>query len=685
MLLSRILVAATSLAAALSAQSVGDESSRTDQEVRADEIIDHGFKIAIGKPSGWRMLDEEAVSHLNGDAILGWNHPTQGLFGVVICEPINDRTLDEFNEFAVNGLSQSYEQVRVESTEVIEIDGTRAIQTALRGVANEVPIRLLHFGVESSGYYYQVIGFGMQVWVRSAERTFAMFAEKVRFLPGEVPGRIAESVDANIDGVGWRLRERRFESAIDGLVIDCPEDWNFVHGVELFAMNEDARIGFQHSSPDIYAVLIPERIEDSIREDSIRTALDSMTFNLGVDPDRSFDLEVLGQNVTFTARTADVGVDARFVHGILRRPDGIVQILVWWPNPRGVKDEIPVKEICSGLSEMDGELEQQLRREMLGTRDPQTRVGNDFALRAGAYRDYLYDFRWNKPADEFCQMSCGQEARMANEDSRLFIDFAERGIYALAIPESKMGESHRAYHVLLIENTTGEDLDDEPTTQTLGDQEFLISQFDLELGDATFEYLLATTTTEKRNYQFLFWGFSGAIESNREFLMESLERIRIVPTGLESQWETGDGVADDRFGWSFDPPGSGWNHVEFTPPGTEAALRVASFIQEADRKAIHLLSVYSPDVRGDQWMIDYAATILGERLPPSVRIDTDAKPDPIDLDGRQGLHWPGSGSRQHNHLVLVRDHDLIFGLVVQNDSSDPLDLADVLRRIQWLD
>src|SRR5262249_36320956 len=122
--------------------------------------------------------------------------------------------------------------------------------------------------------------------------------------------------------------------------------------------------------------------------------------------------------------------------------------LLWYATNLSNKLDSMLQAGLSGIRFLDEPARQALKQELDSLPDVQNAVGPAYALRCGVYRDFDAGVTWRKPAGwPSLRLYVGPAARKRNQDSSLYFEDPESGIYGLLITEN-LAESpdNPAYH-----------------------------------------------------------------------------------------------------------------------------------------------------------------------------------------------------------------------------------------------
>ena len=361
-----------------------------------EPIVDEDYRFRLEWPgSGWRLLDEQHASELAPAAIAGAGHEA-GIYGFLVVEASAEQDVARFAESSYELLLMEGKQLG--AVEPLEFHGIPAVRFVATGTLNEVFLRLVRLIWLSGGYAFQATVFGTPDEIGPAGHGAQPFFDALSPLPGEIRGRTTARVAPDRIGVGWRVVAGRFESAVHRLEVTPPEGWMVMVDEELRHINSSAAVGLKRSSPEVFLVLIVEQIDPAQREALHGELLARFAASMGEEPTADRNVRIVdGREVSFVRARSTRPAGAESHYGILIEGRSCIQLLASYSS--GQADD-PVAEIdraLAGIRLLDAAATAELARELEAVPDPQNRVGPDFALRQGVYRNFRHSFEWRKP------------------------------------------------------------------------------------------------------------------------------------------------------------------------------------------------------------------------------------------------------------------------------------------------
>src|SRR5690606_3535740 len=108
---------------------------------------------------------------------------------------------------------------------------------------------------------YQLMSWSMQSHELPSRLAFH---DAVELLDGEIHGRRSSREPVtHADGIGWRIRDGRYESALSGLGMRLPDGRRFLVGTELELLESDAEIVATQDTGNVFLALMVSRASAS--------------------------------------------------------------------------------------------------------------------------------------------------------------------------------------------------------------------------------------------------------------------------------------------------------------------------------------------------------------------------------------------------------------------------------------
>jgi hypothetical protein len=354
-------------------------------------IVDSDFGFRLTLPgAGWKLLRERDAASLNADAIAAAIHTVDGTCGIVMVERLPGTTLEQALELLWH--EPLPDQV-IESEQDLEFQGVPAKRRVFTAKVQGQTFHYVTTVFLHQDHLYQLMSWslvGEQLQARLA------FHEAFELLEGEVRGRskAAREPLTHFDGVGWRIHDGRYESALAGLRLALPDGWRFIVGAELDQMQTDADIIVTNEHANMFVALTVERAPTgrlaALAELARQNFLDGQA-PLG-DP---LPRQLAGQKVELRRyEQAPLG----FLHGVYMGDDAITSVTAWYPHALYDNAIASIDAVLGELEALPASERASLHEQLLDTPKRQRRFHADRAFRAGEFVDFAHQLRWTMPS-----------------------------------------------------------------------------------------------------------------------------------------------------------------------------------------------------------------------------------------------------------------------------------------------
>ncbi len=461
--------------------------------------------------------------------------------------------------------------------------------------------------------------------------------------------------------------------------VEPKEPFRLVVGAELTRMNDSAEIGL--SSDSAYLILVAERVSKVGQKAYAKKLLaDSLRNMNGKIHGETLEIDLDGRKVTLT-RMRNAGQPSfEYLHGVFFEGNRAIQVLAWYLTSLETKAAKILPAAFASIRFLADEENAALRAEMSQGPDNQNRVGTDFSLRRGVYRDFAHGLVWHKPAG-FWRIAVGQQARTSNKAASLFIEEAALGIFGLLIIEPSTGLTGPAYHALVQKAAF-------PGVPELKTQDIKVdgkpankSEALREINGIKLRYQALSWVHGRHAFQFLFWGIPEAMQSATKAIDAARSGLRLPGRTLRAEANEGATHLDHRFGYRFSPPKEGWSMTDLTPPELRSIGQVLDW--KKGNKHVLLVSVCALEPGQDRdWFLTLASQIMQSNMKGlSVIAPTRST---LEHAGIQWDHLAWRGSGKADALLATRDKTF-FAIMSASDFFVGLDLKKVVSGFSFLD
>lgn len=638
-------------------------------------LIDENYRFRLERPGpDWRLLGPQEITKIVPDAVAG-AVSSEGLFGAVIVEAAPNASLEPLARMVLDSMAlehrqiQSFETVRFQDRDAVEYQVTGRVQGVQFVYRNVV---FLH-----QAFAYQVLSWSVER--RASQRGLGRFAGAFSLLSGEVKARAATREAKDVEGVGWRVKDGVFESAVYGIVVRPQGSWRLAVAGELLEMSADAEVGLIHAAPECYVTLIPEMAVGADREALVSAIRDASPFEGSEGaPTTTHRVRIGEQDVNLLRyeRAGPLGIV--FYLGAFFVGDVCVSVNAWHVAGLGKALETPLEEAFASIQFLDPEEHARLAEELRQRPDLQISVGHGHALRGGRYRSFEYGLVWEAPPG-WWRMAAGQEAHRQNPDASLVVEAPELGLNVVLISEAGIGVSPERYHRTVVANHLGAGspaLEGPAETHDLGQAQGHLSSGTARIGALEFEFHLLTAVHQGRALQLVVSGMPGNVRRHREAVAAALGGLR-VQRQLRPVSSTGPTLFDWRLGFSMTPPGTRWHHEDETP----GALRSLGSMHVWSRpgRTVRVMAICSMHEGQDMaWFEDLMARILRTNLG---KLGFEgARRQEAEIDGRPATRLELGASRRRIAVHLLSRGRTFYALLCELRAGDPPEIEDGIMR-----
>lgn len=612
---------------------------------KAQPIIDEDYRFRLSPPGPrWRLMNEAEIQPIIADALAGAAND-KGVFGTVIAERAPGAELEPFARMVLDGLEMENKQV--ETFEPTTFAGKDAYRFVVHGKNKGIAFRYVHNVFLHDGFAYQVAGWGMRVGRSGSE--LQPFFDAFELLDGEVKERQRALVSKDSQGVGWRVTNGVFESAVTGLAVSPRSPWRVVVGEELSGMNAAAEVGLVSSKPDIYAVILLEKAPDGDREAFETSLYQSMKERIGdVTDDAPWVGEVSGAKVTFQRfRGSSPAISYR--HAVLYAGGDAIQIFIWHHSGQGEQAEDAIPEALEAIRLLSEEERETLTTTLQSRPDPENTTGEGFSLRNGIYQSFQNGYRLKKPRG-FWRFRTGAEARAENAEAELYFEEPTLGLYGLVMVFPAEAEA-AAHHLASVENTFDERV---PITRR---DAWWVSEGDAGYQSLDLTYRIHTRAHGDQIVQVYVWGTPSAMKEAASMLDALVDGFEFTP-GLSPVETKGARYRDHRFGFELTSP-QGWRRKDVTPAQVKEVMSAVQWKQGKDAFGVMSLCVLGPD-KDEDWFVSFMSQIMKETLGHPLEGSPKVEETTFAGQPARRLSWPGSLGRAPTQAYVLMRHRTLY-------------------------
>lgn len=569
-----------------------------------EPVVDEDFRFRLDWPGeGWKLLHEAQARHQDPRMVAA---ATAGAnWGGVIVERRPSFEIDHFLREEIYGRGPT----RLIERGPRRLAGVDGEQVVLRQTLDGAELYRVIVILRRGEWIYQLHGWQPAIGapqLDALEPFFASFA----LLEGEVRGRAPLQVIDDAAGIGWRIVDGTFESAVSGLRVDPPESLRLIAGPELRWLGSN--VEFVLERDDFRLIAVPNPASPRGVEQRRAAILAGMIAEGAEDdPAGPLSLELDGRPLVFDRlRLTDGG---RQAVGVLAHAEGLVVLIARWASEAGGAH---LREAVAAIETLDEDAHRSLRAALVAGEDPEFRIGPTYVLRGGLLRDFDSGLRWRKPAGLWRTL-IRTEAHAIDERAHYMLrDLESSATAALRIEELDAELDGPSWHAQA--RTRWSEFDDpgEPAGALDEHQEFLRSStsFAVDSGEIV-EISLITKVEDGRGLALVYRSYRGRRRPHLEVLAELAGGLSVVPAPAV---ELRDGeYVDRRQGLALKPP-KGWTRRDLTPQAIAALARIVQWKRGLGE--IYLISMCSPQLQHDLgWFEARAEQVLrdaiGEKIP----------------------------------------------------------------------
>jgi hypothetical protein len=609
-----------------------------------EPIVDEDYRFRIEHPgAGWKLLDEDEVRHLVPDAVAGAMGPKGAVYGVVIVEAAPGVELESWSQLTIDSMTLEDREVSTSRAKVGEVE---AFGFRMRGRVEGVPMVYAGRILLHQDHSYQILAWRAEGNRGARDADFDKFFDAFSLTEGEVRGRATAAGVESALGVGWRVKEGVFESAIAGLTAHPQDGWRLVVGAELTELNPEAEVALGHATPEVWVQLFAEPrlgMTREILEDHMLETLRA-EFEVTIAEERLV-LPFADGELAFRLLRATGPVPFEFLQAVHIEGEIALQVTAHYLAGQREKALEVLPAGLGSIGFLAPDARDELAKELEAEGDPQSGVGESWSIRRGTFRDFASGTSWRKPRG-FWRLAAGQQARADNPDATFTLMAPAWGLHGVLVIEPPEDWTADDYHAAVVGSYEGKRSG--PEVLEVRGAVGLLSEIESQEGDWTFTYRVLTVVDRARAVQFVVWGQSKAMKRHRAQVEEAFEALGF--SSLTVVERDGGTYRDHRLGFSIDEPGAGWKLAEQTPANMAAIATLVSWTRS--NNMIGVLSMCVKDEgRDERWFLDFFEQILRDLAPVRGR--------PSEREGLLGgrparvLTW-GSGQRPRleAHLLI---------------------------------
>lgn len=534
------------------------------------------FSIA-GLDSKWQVVDKERRLSVAPEAAVAVSK-VGGAFGAVMVEPLGGMDLEAYAELIrsnYEGMLQGFEAGEARKT---EIGGVPALQRTMSGKLNGIEV-----DYEIVALIRQDLGYQIMAWEprKEADRSnLTSFVASVSLDEGEIRFPPPEAIPDGI-GIGNRVRNNRYESAVSRLAVEPSGPWGLLWGANLASTGEDAEIGLIRPEQGVYLTVTSEPVEVSAREQFISSAPSTLVETAEIKGKEQLDFAGIPFECIRAFIPGDTPLDLYLGHFV--RGDTGYRFKAWRLQRKDESLFDSLKDALKTFSFLDDAAVKTLREDLASSPDSFGAAGEKFSVRGGVYRNFDAGIVWKRPAG-FWKFHVGDQARARNEDVSLQAMEIEKGFNTQLLVQEWSGTDAAEYHDVAREALEGGNF--KPATKTLAPlqvdgQQVLRSCYVMQGGDGTLEYHLCTTIKDGRGIQMNTFAKQEVMEAFPELVEECITSFGFPGKDMKATKTSGGRFHDLRMGFQISLADGPWTIAEQPHPVISKLGSVVSFTGKA--------------------------------------------------------------------------------------------------------
>ncbi len=566
---------------------VGSPAARAgDTEV----LEDPGYRLELIRPApDWDLLDERDAVSLVSSARLGATGPgaslcvvtTQPWLGGDLATwaralfaqtPLPGAEIADVGSLDYQGVPAARRHARwtsngaeMDQETTLFVRGDVLFQVLCQAPrATVAPMRLP--GLASASYYPR----------DQVESYFRVFHAALTLLPGDVVSRPPLAPErADRRGVGWRIRDGRYENAAYAFAVTPPAGWAFVDERERAALPIPAELALVHVATGALVVVVTERpvgFDAPAYDASVRSRFENrLEEHAQGEP---LHATFLGAPLALARLPGRGPAPVEIAVGTRVSPKTCYWVVTFLPERNRADGARAVSDAIAAFQSLSAEAAAALARELAALPDPQEAVGPTTSLRAGVWRNHALGVVWKKPSPAWrvsIDPTAGPGGHFEDLASGMQIVFGVQDVVVPAWAAGPTGSDDDAwYHQQALQG-----LDATPVhyharakATELAGLPALGSIADAPVAGADGPRLLEVVVTAKHDDHHLVFRAEAPlleVEQVQTNGQAALDGFELPADGCPAERGDAHHVEDLRLGFSFSVPPDGWVLRQETP------------------------------------------------------------------------------------------------------------------------
>lgn len=633
----------------------------TDLPVGAS--ISEAYRFALRPTPEWQIAREEELTRFGGIAAGGAFRTDGGGYGVVVVESVPGMDLERAAALTVNAFPEEARALR--DQRATRFLGYPAVRQVISGRIEGMPVEWTNIIFIHQAHLYRITAWGAQLDARGVESFFESFA----LLEGDVVRPPREAVQ-NAEGNDWRVHDGIFESLAANLTVRSENGWRVVVGEDLVEVHAGAAIGLVSDEPDVYAVVLSERVPEARYESLAQHLASTTSANLGGRTYGSRTLPFAGAEIELSVYRAN---GFEYLFGV-HCDDGRCQQLLAWYVEGSAEAATAAFQRMPRIEPLDGAARAECERALASSVRERRRAGAGYAYRGHAYVDFRRGLTLRTPEGSYWEMSRQAEPG-AESNAELNFRDSVHGVHGLFLSEAlNPGVNEATYH-REVRAATG--LPESRASRVrLGGAPGHESAGPRDVAFGTFEFRIFTTVINDRGYRFSFWGWPEHLRAASEHIDALIRTATLHGGPIPAHTLENDRLADHRFGMSMRIP-TGGEYTDFTQPDARGISVVHGF-GYGDGSIIQVVAARSHG--GDaQMRSGFVRRMIG-RMRDRVGPGVEPQESESTLAGRPAsmVRWTGGMPIE---LRVIAIDEIVYAIVVIGRN----DMARIAEGFELLD
>jgi hypothetical protein len=518
-------------------------------------------------------------------------------------------------------------------------------------------------------YVYRLLVRGSQEKFDStrAQRFFDSF----KLLAGKVHEAADVSTPVASQGVGWRIRDGQYESAITGLSVVAPPGWQLLVGNDLREFSPDSDVAVVHDDPDASLAIRVRPAQIRRPQGALSETQRAHSRNLHVSLLKDVvRLPLMGSERVLQIGRTDFG--NLVAYGNILHGDREIELVLGYSELYRAAAQNLLEQVAAHIQLLSEPNRRSLQNQLLAQEHPEHVVANDISLRSGCYYHYSKCFEWCRPPG-FWEVVVGSGAQRSDDRLLLIAKNVQLGLEVQIYSQTVHSEGLSLFQHLSNEQglhpepPQGRTLMDSPALFASGlvrsDQEARSASLSVFQHHRSEIGLLASCVTE--NFRC------------RSEMAHAVDSIRVDDCRNATE-VNGDTFVDRRFGFSLKVPAS-FRLTSRAEAFGEAGQRLLWSSADAQLTLVALVPLDSSGNSAD--FLEAIDQATRATVPPALLRQAHRSTMAVTGEIANRTSYVGLNYRFES-LVLKHKRVLLAWLFAGRNADG---LGELVRGLEWLD